>query len=335
MKKTNVYRREDQKLVEVAITSDNKPEVGEELTQKWQTIINLIATLVDIPASLLMRITDTHMEVFLRSSNEGNPYPEDGCDKLGHGLYCESVIANDGPLLVENALENDCWKDNPDVKLNMISYLGLPIKWPDNEFFGTICVLDSKLNAYNKVYTQLLEEFRNAIEQDLRLLVKQQELTYFAEMDDLTKTYNRRKTELLAKNEYLRSTRSQAPYSVVFLDLNGFKQINDRYGHAFGDDVLIHFASAIKQRIRQTDVFGRWGGDEFVLICPNTGAKETEALLNSLKTEVTQKIKELVKEASFSWGYSIFSSEDQSFDEVIKRADHQMYLQKATHRAKR
>ena len=331
--KASVYLREEKNFVEVPITDEEKPGIVQELTLKWQTIINLIANIMHIPAGLIMEITGSHMRVFLKSSNESNPYPEGGCDKLGHGLYCETVIGLDQQLLIENALESDCWKDNPDVELNMISYLGLPIKWPDNEVFGTICVLDSKANAYSSLYSQLLEEFRNTIELDLQLLLKQKELTYYAEMDVLTETYNRRATENFSKNEFLRSSRSKDSYAVVFFDLNHFKRINDTYGHAVGDKLLITFTSAIKQRIRQTDIFGRWGGDEFVLICPNTNEQGIQNLMNTIQVETTQQIQEVIEDASFSYGYSLFDTADPDFNEIIKRADRHMYQNKKRDRS--
>jgi GAF domain-containing protein len=67
-------------------------------------------------------------------------------------------------------LKYEEWKENPDVKLNMISYFGLPITWPDQNFFGIICVLDNKENAYNDTFKQLISEFKTSIEKDLELL---------------------------------------------------------------------------------------------------------------------------------------------------------------------
>jgi GAF domain-containing protein len=74
-------------------------------------------------------------------------------------------------LLVPDALQDDGWNTNPDVKLGMISYLGLPISWPDGEIFGTICVLDSKRNEYSESYRKLLLQYRDASQADLRSLV--------------------------------------------------------------------------------------------------------------------------------------------------------------------
>ena len=112
-----------------------------------------MAALFDVPTGLVMRIVGDQIEVLISSEGEFNPYTVGASEHLfGSGLYCETVIRSGGRLLVPNALHDPHWKDNPDVKLNMLSYLGLPITWPDRTPFGTICVLDSKTNGYNETY---------------------------------------------------------------------------------------------------------------------------------------------------------------------------------------
>ncbi len=160
----------------VNITSPEKPKIENNVVEKWQKIIDLTAKIVNVPSGLIMKITDNSMQVYLKSNNTGNPYQEGASDSLGHGLYCETVIGNNTELLVDNALKYEDWKENPDVKLNMISYYGLPIIWPDKDFFGTICVLDNKENSYNDTFKQLISEFKTSIEKDLELLCQTQEL---------------------------------------------------------------------------------------------------------------------------------------------------------------
>ena len=80
------------------------------------------------------------------------------------------MIQSKQSLTIPNATEDNDWKDNPDVKLNMISYLGFPIHLPSGEPFGTICVLDSQTNQYTPDYKELMDGFRALIESDLELL---------------------------------------------------------------------------------------------------------------------------------------------------------------------
>ncbi len=89
---------------------------------------------------------------------------------IGSGLYCERVIETRDKLQVPDALADENWKHNPDIKLNMISYLGFPILLPDNTPFGTICVLDNKANEFSEMIEQLMLKFRSQIESHLELI---------------------------------------------------------------------------------------------------------------------------------------------------------------------
>ncbi|MBU2515544.1 GAF domain-containing protein [bacterium] len=146
-------------------------EISEEIQTKWQNIVDILSELVDIPAALIMRLVQSDIEVFISSQSENNPYrPGDHEHFLGSGLYCETVINTNDKLLIPNALTDKNWKNNPDIKLNMISYLGFPILLPDGKPFGTICVLDNKQNSYSGTYENLLKNFRDIIQSELGLI---------------------------------------------------------------------------------------------------------------------------------------------------------------------
>jgi len=143
-------------------------EIPETMCESWQKTLDIIAKIVNVPVALMMRVHKTEIEVFLKSSNKENIYEKGEKAKLNTGLYCEYVMDKKKPLLVPNALKDKKWNTNPDIELNMISYLGYPILWPDNKIFGTICVLDSKENNYSKEYKELIEHFRDSIEHNLK-----------------------------------------------------------------------------------------------------------------------------------------------------------------------
>ncbi|MCD4717978.1 MAG: GAF domain-containing protein [Desulfobacterales bacterium] len=146
-------------------------EVSVDTLNKWQNIVDIMAELVGIPTALIMRLVESNIEVFIASQTDGNPYhPGDHEHFLGSGLYCETVIKANDKLLIPNALTDEKWKNNPDVKLNMISYLGFPILLPDGKPFGTICVLDNKENAYSETYENLIMTFREIIQSQLELI---------------------------------------------------------------------------------------------------------------------------------------------------------------------
>ena len=150
---------------------DPEPPIPDPILEKWQKIVNLMAEMLDVPAGLIMRILGPDIHVFVSSKTKGNPYhPGDHEHFWGSGLYCETVVNKNHELLVPNALLDEAWKNNPDVKLNMISYLGYPIRWPDGKPFGTICVLDCKTNSYSEKYKGLITHFRDIAETHLEII---------------------------------------------------------------------------------------------------------------------------------------------------------------------
>jgi transcriptional regulator with GAF, ATPase, and Fis domain len=152
-----------------------KMEVPTDVLESWQEIVNILAEMIGIPAALIMRFADPDIEVFVSSNSKGNPYhPGDKETLYGSGLYCEKVIETQDKLLVPDALADSNWKNNPDVKLDMISYLGFPILLPDKKPFGTICVLDNKRNEYSKTVEKLMLKLGNLIETHLEMIFMNQ-----------------------------------------------------------------------------------------------------------------------------------------------------------------
>ena len=145
-------------------------QVPSDTVQKWQDIVDLTAEIMRVPSALIMRVEPPNIKVFVSSESKGNPYERDEVAPLNTGLYCETVMNTRQPLLVPDTLRDEKWKSNPDIKLGMISYLGVPISWPDGEIFGTICVLDTKKNEYNELSRKLLLQWRDVLQDDLRSL---------------------------------------------------------------------------------------------------------------------------------------------------------------------
>lgn len=169
--------RETNESKKVKIASDSKPELVDATLKKWQVLIDTLARIINVPSALIMRLNKDNIEVFLKSNTKGNPYKENEKVDLVYGLYCENVIGKQQQLIVPNAKKSKVWrKNNPDVDINMISYLGVPINWPDGECFGTVCVLDNKENKYSKDFAHLINQMKLHIELDLQTLLQNLEL---------------------------------------------------------------------------------------------------------------------------------------------------------------
>jgi len=158
-------------MEELTSVSNRVSQLTGALLGKWQHVVDIVAELLTVPAGLIMRCQGNEIEVLVASASPGNPYHPGEKELLpGSGLYCETVIKTRQMLLVPNALQDEKWRNNPDIKLGMISYLGYPIFLPQGEVFGTICVLDIKGNTYSETYKRLLLQFKELIEAHLELL---------------------------------------------------------------------------------------------------------------------------------------------------------------------
>src|SRR5437588_340457 len=143
--------------------------VPPEIVRKWQEFVDLLAEIMHVPSASIMRVVPPHIKVFVSSTSKGNPCEPGALDT---GPYCDTVMKTGQPLLVPDARENEAWKENPHVKLGTISYLGVPIGWPDGRIFGTICVRDNKRNEYSEAYLKLLLHFRDMLQADLKSLAR-------------------------------------------------------------------------------------------------------------------------------------------------------------------
>ncbi|MCF8227033.1 MAG: PAS domain S-box protein [Bacteroidales bacterium] len=181
--------------------------IPDSFLNKWQEIADLLASIVGVPAALIMKADNEFMEVYVSSKTENNPYHVGDKEKW-YGLYCETVIKTQKKLLIPNALEDENWNKNPDLKLGMNAYLGFPINYPDNRPFGTICVLDNVENSFLPAHENLILHFKNAIEQDLALIE-----AFEIQTNDLSRTIREQHLKLLTNNSKLIAAKEKAEES--------------------------------------------------------------------------------------------------------------------------
>jgi two-component sensor histidine kinase len=164
-----------EQLVSIPISWE-KPEIPESIQNKWQAIVDLTAEILRVPTGLITRLTKDNLEIFVASQTPGNPYKRNDRDRLGIGMFCETVAGRQKGLIVPDTAQSDYWRNNPHAQLGMHAYMGVPIRWDDGELFGTFCMLDNKANSYSDTYLDLLERFKDLIETDLKNVLLQEEL---------------------------------------------------------------------------------------------------------------------------------------------------------------
>lgn len=161
--------------------------------------------------------------------------------------------------------------------------------------------------------------------EEKELLVK--ELQRVANTDGLTGVYNRAKIEQILTIEVLRSRRYKHPLSIILADIDHFKTVNDTFGHSVGDVVLTGITALMKQHIRGVDTVGRWGGEEFLIVCPETTADGARRLAENLRKKIEKHSFNEVGVKTISMGVAQIEKDDWD-EEVIKRADKNLYKAK-------
>jgi len=153
------------------------------------------------------------------------------------------------------------------------------------------------------------------------------ELERLSVTDKLTGLFNRLKLDVVLTGEIDRAARFAQPFSIILIDIDYFKQVNDRYGHPVGDQVLEQFASILIRNMRKVDTVGRWGGEEFLFICPNTDSAGARQLAENLRAAIEDTGFPIVGSITASFGVSGFQANDQAND-IVARADEALYAAK-------
>ena len=153
-----------------------------------------------------------------------------------------------------------------------------------------------------------------------RVEVRERRLRLLAQRDALTGLGNRRVLHERMGYEVARHTRHRRRFCVVAMDLDGFKRVNDRFGHQAGDDVLREVARALQRTVREQDTLVRLGGDEFCILAPESGPAEAESLVARVRWAVAGAVEGL-ESLSASAGWAIWPDDGASPDELLKRAD--------------
>ena len=156
-----------------------------------------------------------------------------------------------------------------------------------------------------------------------------QKLKELSREDALTKIGNRLKLNEILQNVYESNRRYGTECGVILLDIDNFKNINDTYGHIFGDETLKRFAQIMLKNIRKTDTLGRWGGEEFLIICPNTNIENLVTVAENLRKNIEKDIFLKEKKITASFGLSLFDG-IKNIEQVTHEADDNLYKAKRT-----
>lgn len=195
--------------------------------------------------------------------------------------FCGHAILGNDTFVIPDTFEDERFSDNPLVvgAPHIRFYAGCPLRAPDGRKLGTFCILDRQPRLLTGDDLQMLSDLASLVEREFSAFE-------LATMDDLTELSNRRGFMLVAEHALGFCVRENLPATLVFIDLNDFKPINDTFGHAEGDYALTVFAAALKRVCRESDIVARLGGDEFVVLLSNYSKDDAEALITRFRAEL-------------------------------------------------
>lgn len=240
--------------------------------------------------------------------------------------FCGHAILNDEILLVADTAKDERFADNPLVlnEPHIRFYAGCPLRYLDGSRLGTLCIIDTHPRIFSEEDIESLKDLAELAERELAAI-------QLATLDDLTRIANRRGFMTIAQKSLDLCSRQKIPTALVFFDLNKFKLINDKFGHAEGDRALIVFADQMRITFRDSDFFARLGGDEFAVLLTDNSIEHAEGSIARLRKGIEKHNKEAGRgyDISFSAGIvSVDHEQDQSIEALLNKADSIMYEMK-------
>ncbi len=290
-----------------------------EAEERFDRLTRMAKRLFDLPIAAVS-LVDENRQWF--KSRVGL----DACETGRDISFCGHAILGDDIFVIEDALQDERFADNPLVTgaPHIRFYAGMPLRHLDGNKLGTLCVIDRRPRVFSDDDRVMLRDLAEMAESELSAI-------QLATIDELTGISNRRGFIALAQNSISLCARQGLPVSMVFFDLDKFKPINDRYGHAEGDRALISFSALMRKSFRESDVFARIGGDEFAVLLTNTS--------DEVAGKIVRRFRELIETFNLQAqrGYDISFSDgivglqpdnDTTVEDLLREADVLMYEKK-------
>jgi len=286
--------------------------------ERFDRIVRLAKRLYDVPIAIV-GLVDEKRQWF--KAKIGVDITESDRDSS----FCSHAILGTMVFVVPDTLKDHRFIDNPFVvnPPHIRFYAGYPLTVSGFKL-GTLCILDSRPRYFTTAELDGLKDLAEMTERELAVF-------HLATVDELTHISNRRGFMRLAQNNLKLCRRHNLPASLVYFDLNKFKQINDTFGHSEGDRALVTFSQQLGIECRESDVLGRLGGDEFAIFFTNAKKSDVEQIIERIKDGLA------IYNQRSSYGYDILFSvgivefiptKHTSLDMLIKAADDLMYQDK-------
>ncbi|MDH3410375.1 MAG: sensor domain-containing diguanylate cyclase [Gammaproteobacteria bacterium] len=292
---------------------DTEPE------ERFDRITRMAKRIFDVDICLVS-LVDANRQWF--KSKQGL----EACETSRDISFCGHAILDEEIFVVEDALTDPRFAENPLVTENphIRFYAGCPIHGPNGQRIGTLCLIDRRPGRLNDDNKEILKDFAKLVEDELAVLSQ-------SAVDDLTGVSNRLGFNTIARHMLSLCRRTGTKAELVFFDLDGFKDVNDSFGHGAGDKLLKLFGKLLTRCFRSSDVIARLGGDEFVVLL--TGTDQSEAALERLAKITESESAHLQGNLAWSAGKVTFDPErHETLESMLAEADSKMYEKKVQRR---
>ena len=206
----------------------------------------------------------------------------------------------------------------------------------EEKLIGAVSLYSNSVASYQDEHLRLLETVSRIAADAIEKALRHAEAQAYALTDPMTGLPNSRSLQIEFDKEVMRAGRGGTTFQLLVLDLDGFKAVNDTYGHRVGDNMLREIAKLIRGQLREYDFLARYGGDEFVAIVPDTDMTYMERLRRRIEDTVSTFALPVggdqFARVGISFGSASFPTQGQSFDELVVVADKAMYRSKAINR---
>lgn len=303
----------------------------------FEVLLTEIRERFRVPYVWISMIEDSDLQSLI-SSLASSEMLRERMSVIDRRSFRELVGSTMTPVLVNENLK-PYFKLLPQKKKYFIKSMAMAPLSLDGEIIGSLNQADFSPERFSPgIDTSLLEQLAVKVSLCLSNVTAHEKLRYMAFHDPLTGLLNRRVMETVLQREFNRARRYKSPLSVVFIDLNDFKAVNDTYGHDCGDDLLQFLGSNLVKMSRDSDVVARFAGDEFVLILPETTAENAEHLMERVCTYLKDTpLKVGAKKITCTISYGVACSRDPLLRDpaaLLKAADERLYEAKGRLKAK-
>ncbi|MBD3237423.1 MAG: diguanylate cyclase [Candidatus Eisenbacteria bacterium] len=317
--------RQDSEL-EILLEVSRLMQATLEKEKVFERLLDLVQQAVPYESATLF-LWDAGAERLQPATQRGHHVDLIGGVRFDHGTGFSGWVAKQRKPILLSELGRGRRHDDAVVG----SFLSVPLV-VQGDLVGVLNLSHPEARRFDADHLRILSLIASQAAATIQRLLLYEEMRRLAITDDLTNICNRRHFLERLQHEIDRARRYETPFSVLFLDIDNFKELNDSFGHHVGDRILAELGSVLKYWARRSDLVARYGGEEFAILLPMTDKTRARCAAERLRQKIEQHTFYRRKKLTVSIGIAGFPEDGESVDPLLGRVDEALYLAKQTGR---